>query len=175
MRPIPYRAFLPRVPAVIAGVLLAYLIRWPRVCSWTASAVVAVSKAIGMPIHRVGETQFYLGQEAFYVAIGCTMFDVFLASVPLLWTRGCTLVYHFALIFAAFWGIFALNILRLELGFWLYLHGWSWQLSHEIMAAFFYYAIFEWHCWRLTAPLADATAASIRSAPLEVTPQPIAG
>jgi len=73
------------------------------------------------------------------------MLDVFLASIPLLWD-GPGKMRRFAIFFV---GLMAFNQLRLVLGFWLYLHGCSWILCHEIFAGFAFFLVFEYHCRRL--------------------------
>ena len=40
--------------------------------------------------------------------------------------------------------LFAANLFRLELGLVLFARGISWELSHEVMAGFFYFAVFLW-------------------------------
>lgn len=150
--PIPYKELSGRLPWVVAGVALAHLFAWREWCAWNARLIVAVSTALGMPIQQTGPYQFTFPDWPMYVAVSCTFLDAYLGSLPLLWEKSSSLLRNFLILLLALPIFVLLNLVRLELGFALFLHGWSWNASHEIMAAFFYFGLLEFHCRNLSRP-----------------------
>lgn len=79
-----------------------------------------------------------------HIATSCTMIDVYLGALPLLWTGAWGRDLRRFLLF--FLGLMTLNVARLVAGFWLVHQGVSWELGHEVVAGVVFYLVLEWVC-----------------------------
>ena len=98
----------------------------------------------GVFLQRIGpETVMFRGQVYRYV-IACTFADVFCGAIPLLWDLRSTVLRNLALLAAFAVVLFAFNIFRLSLSDALFAHGVSWNLGHNVVSGFAYFAVWSW-------------------------------
>ena len=144
--PIPYKLMLRRAPLVALGAVLAHLLPWNGLRAGITTACVALSHAMGMEVTRLSADTFSLPGWPMRIATSCTMIDVYLAALPLLWSARRGWLGNLRLFVTFFAGLMAFNVVRLVAGFWLFTHGLSWLLAHEVFAGFVLFAVFEWIC-----------------------------
>ena len=133
----------------MVGVLLAYLFPWAGVKEMITSGCLAACELIGLQVVRLSPATFVLGGMPLRIDTGCSMVDVYLGSLPLLWCAGRSWLWNGGVAASFFLLLMPLNIVRLVAGFWAISYGASWFWAHEVVAGFVYYAIFESLCqWR---------------------------
>ncbi|MCA9780244.1 MAG: hypothetical protein KC800_26140 [Candidatus Eremiobacteraeota bacterium] len=145
----PLKVLRRRAPAATLGVLLAYLLPWSGLKAWTAGACVSLCRFLGLPAVRASETSMFLGDQCFENSTACTMIDVYLGALGLLWMASRSVRENLELAAFFFLGLTALNLARLTAGFWLLENGVSWLIGHEVLAGLTYFLIFEWICRRI--------------------------
>lgn len=129
---------------VLLGVVVAHSLPWNSLREATTAACVTCSRWVGLDAVRLTPTGFALSGWPLSVDVACTMIDVYLAALPLLYSKGETAWGNARPAICFFVGLMVLNITRLVAGFWLYEHGVSWLIAHEIFAGFVYFAIFQY-------------------------------
>jgi hypothetical protein len=90
---------------------------------------------------RGGRATVYLGGAHIQFVVACTMVDAFFGAIPLLWRTSIGLSRNFLRLFAAFAGVFFVNIVRLEAGFVALNSGVPWWLAHECVAGITYFCL----------------------------------
>jgi hypothetical protein len=143
---------------VALGAVVAHLLPWDGLRYATTSACVALSQAVGLHVVRLSATTFSLPGWPMEIRTSCTMIDLYLAAIPLLWVMGEGVRANLARALRFFAGLMALNLARLVAGFWLFARGMPWVLAHEVFAGVVMFGILEWIC-RQPAAVAETTAA----------------
>ncbi len=139
-----WRADVLRICLVPVFVLMCYQFDWETWrTSWT-DIFVTVMGWLAVPVVRVRFDSFLCNGVAYWFAIACTALDVFFGSIPLLWEPKKAIHRNLMLLSSFFACLSAANLVRLALGFLLYVHGVSWFVSHEVAAGVFYFGVFLW-------------------------------
>ena len=115
-------------------VVLCYSLPWEGLRAATNTTLVLVSEWLGVPAQRVSFDILEIAGARFQQAVGCTFLDYFFASIPLLWDRSASLTRNARTVALMFVGLFAFNVVRLEIGLVSYYHGVPWWLGHEVVA-----------------------------------------
>ncbi len=135
---------------MFVGVLIAYILPWLGVKELITSACLWACDLFSVAAIPLSSTSFALKGIAFEINTGCTMWDVALGAIALLWCRERTWLWNSAMILVFTAGLMLLNIARLTLGFVAFEKGVSWFWSHEVVAGIVYWTILETLCeWRL--------------------------
>ena len=132
-----------RLPAVVAAVVLAHSLSWQGLKAWTASACLWAGGLVGLEGQSTSPTAFLLEGRNYYIGTSCTFVDVVLPALVLLWCSRLGPVRNLAVVLVASVGLFALNLARLTVGFWLHDQGVPWWLGHEVVAGFAYFVVLE--------------------------------
>jgi hypothetical protein len=137
-------ADLVRVVLVVLFVVLCYQFEWSAWRTFIRDVFVSLSRGLGIPLHPVSSDSFVLKAHLYRFVIACTALDVFFGSIPLLWERDKHILINIRLLTIYFLSLMMANLFRLEIGLPLFLFGVPWELSHEVMAGFFYFIVFLW-------------------------------
>jgi len=135
------RSLALRIALVPVFVALCYLLQWWWLRMATTTALLDLSGWLGVPMRRLGPDVVTLDGLAIQFIIPCTMVDAFFGAIPLLWRRSAGWL-NLPRLAVVFGGIFALNLIRLEVGFVALHRGVPWWLAHEVVAGFAYFAVF---------------------------------
>jgi hypothetical protein len=135
------RGLLCRIALVPVAVAVCYLHDWIWLCALTASMLVEISRILGVPMHRIGQDMVELGGAHIQFVVACTMVDAFFGAIPLLWRTSIGMSRNCLRLFAAFAGVFFVNIVRLEAGFVALNSGVPWWLAHECVAGITYFCL----------------------------------
>src|SRR5438270_1680142 len=136
------RSLLLRAALVPLFVALCYIFPWWALRSVTTSTLVALSALLGVPMLRIGRDLVALDGMHIQFIIPCTMIDAFFGAIPLLWRGTAGVPRNLGRLGIVFAGVFALNIVRLEVGFVAIHHGAPWWLAHECVAGVAYFCLF---------------------------------
>jgi hypothetical protein len=143
------RGFLFRVLLVVVLVTVTHRFEWRELRFLTSEAVLRLSPALGIPTYRISFDTLRLQGHLFQFVISCTLVDVFIGAIPLIWSVKKSILANASRLGEAALYLFVFNILRLELGHLLYAHGTPWILAHEILGGGAYFAIWlviwHWH------------------------------
>ena len=137
-------ADLLRIALVPPCVVLCYSFEWSAWRSFVCGMFVAFSQAVGASVVQTSPTSFTYSGQAYTFVIACTALDVWFGSVPLLWEVGRGLRGNAWRLAQYSAGLFAANLVRLEIGFLLFERNVSWALAHEAMGGVFYFGCFLW-------------------------------
>lgn len=136
------RSLLLRAALVPLFVALCYLFPWWTLRGVTTGTLVALSVLLDVPMLRVGRDLVALNGTYIQFITPCTMVDAFFGAIPLLWRGGAGVLRNVVRLGAVFAGVFVLNIVRLEAGFFAIHHGAPWWLAHECVAGAAYFCLF---------------------------------
>lgn len=125
-------------------VLLCYQLEWTAYRALNNTLFVEVSVWLGIAVTNLSPTAFLADGQYFRFDIACTALDAYFGSIPLLWERQWHLGRTLRFLGVYFVCFSLLNLARLTIGFYWFAHGWSWELTHEVAAGVFYFALF---CW----------------------------
>ena len=147
---IPKRTRMPEwlsrllVRLAIASVLVfgCYQLEWNWLRNITTSIIVQLSQFFTLPVNQPAHDVVEINGTYYGIYISCTMIDVFFAAAALMWnTRELFLKNLLRLVFL-FLFVFALNILRLEIGFQLlYRMHVPEIVAHEIVGGIAYFIV----------------------------------
>jgi len=139
-----WRQELLRFCLVPLFVVLCYQFEWRAWREFVTTILVALAPWFGVPLVRLGFDSFICQGEFYRVVLACTALDAFCGSIPLVWDLRLKLHRNAVLLVTYLACLSVVNLLRLELGFVLYLRGVSWFLAHEAVAGVFYFALLLW-------------------------------
>lgn len=130
-----------RVALVPLFVALCYLFDWGWLRSATTTALVEISKIVGVPMHQIDRDMVELGGVHVHFVVACTMVDAFFGAIPFMWRTSATLMGNGLRLIALFLGVMSLNVIRLEAGFVAMNAGVPWWLAHECVAGVTYFCL----------------------------------
>jgi hypothetical protein len=136
------RSLLLRAALVPLFVALCYLFPWWTLRAVTTSTLAGLSALVGLPMLRIGRDLIALDRMHIQFIIPCTMVDAFFGAIPLLWRSAENIPRNMVRLAAVFAGVFVLNIVRLEAGFFAIHQGAPWWLAHECVAGVAYFCLF---------------------------------
>jgi hypothetical protein len=120
----------------------SHLYDWPWLRALTTVTLVRISTALGIPMYRIGADVISVAGVTAQFVVACTMIDAFFGAIPLLWRTTVSWSQNLLRLCAFLGAVFALNIVRLELGFIAMTRGVPWWLAHECVAGVAYFCLF---------------------------------
>jgi len=133
-----------RICSVPLFVTLCYQFDWHAWRSLWVDTFVKISFWWGVSAVRVSFDSFVFQDTIYRFVTACTALDAFFGSIPLLWKGKVAVHRNLSFLAIYFICLSIANLIRLELGFVLYLRGVSWFVAHEVMAGIFYFVLFLW-------------------------------
>ena len=133
-----------RVFLCALAVFLVYRFEWTGLRTTYCTIVTAVSNLLGMPAYVASQDRMICDGAPFRFLVGCTLIDVYCASIPLIWDVRTSLRVNGLKLIQYFFGLNLLNIIRLEIGHVLFFRGVSWTLAHEALAGITYFLVLIW-------------------------------
>lgn len=136
------RSMLLRAALAAVFVSLSFLHDWLWLRVLTATAAAQCLNAVGLPVHRIGMDVIELGGIRVQMVVACTMIYAFLAGAPLGWRMHVCIsrnIVRLALLSVA---VFALNVVRVDLGLIALDRGAPWWLAHDCMLGVAYFCVF---------------------------------
>ena len=128
--------FLCRAALVVILATLAHQFSWGGLRFLTSEAVLRVLPWLHLGATRYSSDTLWLGGQLFQFVVACTMIDVFLGSIPLLWSRRESFSENIGRIAVAAVLLFAFNVARLAVTQWVYTKaGLSWVLVDGVIGA----------------------------------------
>ncbi len=136
-----------RFALVAVAVGVCYLFQWNWLRWVTSELNLRLDGVFGVHLQRISfDTVAWRGAEYRYV-VACTFADVFCGAIPLLWNGRESIVSNAfdLLVFGEM--LISFNVLRLSFSDVLFAAGLSWNLAHNVVSGFCYFAIWNW-IWR---------------------------
>ena len=128
----------------IASVLVfgCYQLEWHWLRNITTSIIVWLSHSLALPVNQLAHDVVEMNGTYYGIYISCTMIDVFFAAAALMWNTQRPFLRNLLRLVYLFFFVFALNILRLEIGFQLLyrLHVPN-IVAHEIVGGIAYFIV----------------------------------
>ncbi len=140
-RPSLGRRFLCRALLVTVLVILTHPFEWRWLRLLTAEAILRISPALGLATERVAFDTVRVQEHFCRFAISCTFADVFMGAIPLVWDVKKSVFGNLSTLAVAAVGLFVFNVLRLELGVFLFAHGSPRILADDILGGVAYFAV----------------------------------
>lgn len=137
-----HRSLAIRLVLVAILVAASHLFEWSWLRTFTTSALVAISAALGVPMHRIGSDLIQIGRVQAQFVVSCTAIDAFLGAVALLWSTRLSVQANLARFGVLFLAVQAFNLVRLEAGFVALNYGAPWWLAHECVAGVSYFCLY---------------------------------
>jgi exosortase/archaeosortase len=123
----------------------------------TSEVLLRLSALLGMTTARTSFDTIEVQGRLLQIVVSCTFAELFFASMPLIWKLDRSLLRNALRLVLVACTLFALNVLRLELGQIAYSHGVPWMLAHDIPLGFVYFAVWaviwrarNWCAWRVS-------------------------
>ncbi len=152
------RSVVPRLAMTAVLVLLCHAFDWTLLRQLTTDALVAISHAIGIPMHRLDWDLISIGNVRVRFVVSCTLVDAYCGAIPLLWgiapgrseSEFVSIKRNLVRLAVLAGAMFCFNLFRLELGFVGLYFGAPWWLAHEVISGLTYFALFLWivRSWR---------------------------
>lgn len=137
----PRDSFLGRALFVVILVTMAHQFEWGWLRYFTSEAILQISAFLGMATDRVSFDTIRVQGQLFRFVISCTLVDVFLGTIPLVWNLQKSTSRNLSILAALAAALFTFNVLRLEIAQLLYARGMPWILADDVLAGFAYFAI----------------------------------
>jgi len=122
-------------------VILTHPFEWRWLRLLTAEAILRISPALGLATERVAFDTVRVQEHFCRFAISCTFADVFMGAIPLVWDVKKSVFGNLSTLAVAAVGLFVFNVLRLELGVFLFAHGSPRILADDILGGVAYFAV----------------------------------
>ena len=135
------RGFLYRALLVVFVVALTHEFEWRWLRFLTSEAILRISPLLGMSSGRISFDTILVQQQPHRFVISCTFADVFMGAIPLIWNLKKSLLVNISILAVAAVSLFGFNILRLEIGQFLYSRGAPWMLTDNIIGGVAYFAV----------------------------------
>lgn len=130
-----------RFACVVIVVAASHQFDWEWLRFATSEMILRMSAALCMVTERISSDTISIHGNLTRFVISCTFVDVFVGAIPLLWELKRSLVRNLEtlVIFAA--GLFALNLVRLEITQVLHAGGVSWTLADTVLGGVVYFLV----------------------------------
>ncbi len=145
-----------RVLLVPVFVVVCHLYGWTWLRDLTTVTLVQISALLGVSMQRLAPDMIRVAGISAQFVVSCTMIDAFFGAIPLLWRTTVSWSQNLLRLGVVFGAAFALNIVRLELGFIALTRGVPWWLAHEVVSGVTYFCLYLYitreRAWDQTQP-----------------------
>ena len=163
------RGFLCRALLVAIFVSLSHQFQWGGLRYLTSEAVLCLSRLVGLSVERVSVDTIRVQGNLFRFVVSCTFVDVVIGAIPLVWAFTKSIAKNLLTLLPLTAGLFAFNIVRLEIGQLLYAGGAPWVLADDLLGGIAYFAVwifivsrFKKYWWQTPEPSPIGRAISKR-------------
>src|ERR1700746_526005 len=135
------RDFVYRIVLVAIFVVFAHPLEWTWLRFLTSEAVLRMSSALGFSTARLSFDTIRVNGAIFQYIVACTLVDVVLGSIPLLWDLQRSIKANLVRVVGMAAAFLAFNIVRLEISQVLYRVGLTWTLADQVLGGVAYFTI----------------------------------
>lgn len=135
------RGFLCRAFLVAIFATLTHQYQWSGLRYFTSEAVLRLSRTVGLSVERVSADTVRVQGNLFQFVTSCTFADVVIGTIPLVWAFKRSIAANLLTVLPLTVGLFAFNLVRLEVSQLLFARGAPWILADGLIGGIAYFAV----------------------------------
>jgi hypothetical protein len=120
------------------------MFHWQFLRTLTCDLNLRLDALAGIHLQRLSPDTLAWNGAVYRYVIACTFADVWCGSIAFLWSLRRSIAHNLAFIATFTLALLAFNILRLSVSDVLFAAGLSWNLAHNVLSGFAYFAVWSY-------------------------------
>jgi hypothetical protein len=126
------------------AVVVCYQFDWGWLRYLTSESQMRLDALLGMPHQRVAQDTLLWKGTLYQYVNACTFVDVWFGAIPLMWNTRRTVWANIGRAIVLALVLFVFNVSRLTFSNVLFNAGINWDLAHNVVGGFCYFAVWVW-------------------------------